>query len=124
MTQGTGTSIAFDSGFFAEILDANHNDMMREPVRNSHFGTTGAHTYEPATLYDSGELEVEIHFDPDTRPPIDDAAETCTVTFSTGATLSGPAFMTNASTAIPFEEKMRMRCTLKWADDVTYTPAA
>lgn len=121
---GTGTTITFDSGFFAEIVDTNLNDMSREPIRSSHFGTTTGHTFIPADLVDFGELEVEIHYDPDLRPPIDDAAATCTITVTGGATLAGSMFMTNASIAIPFEEKMMMRCTLKVSGDLTWTPAA
>lgn len=121
---GTGTTITFDSGFFAQILSVNHSGISRGSIDTTHMGTTTARTFAATDLFDAGELEVEIHFNPDTRPPIDDAAETCTVTFPSTATLAGSAFMTGFQYGDPLEDKMTATATLKFSGDLTFTPAS
>lgn len=87
-------------------------------------GKFGSRTFIAGDLSDAGELEVEIHFNPDTRPPIEGAAETVTVTIpgsTTPATWAGSAFMTGCSVAFPLEDKMVMTCTLKFSGNITVT---
>lgn len=127
---GFGISITFSSGFFAEIIDVSWSGMTREPVETTHSGTTGGFaTFIPSDIIDHGEITVTINFDPDTDPPIDSAAETCTITFptpaggSTGATWAASAFMTGASQAFPIGDRMTQDLTLKVSGDVTYVDA-
>ena len=122
MELGTGIAITFDSGFFAEIVSVNHTGLSRAAINSSHMGTTVAHTFTAAKLFDPGQLEVELHFDPDTRPPIDDAAATATVTFPGGDTWAASAFMTDFEYTGPFEDKMTARGTLKYSGNITVTP--
>jgi len=120
---GTGASISFDSGFFAEILSISPPSGTRKAIDTSHMGTTTAMTFTPGDLVDWGSIEVEIAFDPGVRPPIDDAAETCTITFadSGAATISCTAFMTDFKSSVPLEDRMTASCTLKVTGDVTFT---
>jgi len=120
---GTGTTITFDSGFFAEILDVKGPDASRKSIETSHMGTTTAHTFTPGDLVDWGEVTIDIAFRPGTRPPIDDAAQSCTITFpDTGAaTWAFTAFMTRFSPSTPLEDRMTATCTLKITGDVTVT---
>ena len=119
VTIGTSASIAFSSGFFAEITDINWSGINREAIDTSHMGTTGARTFTPAKLFDAGELEVEIHYIPATRPPIDQVAANCTITWPGGKTWAASAFMTEFAIKGPFENKMTATCKLKFSGDIT-----
>lgn len=131
--QGFGASITFDSGFFANILSISHRGITREAVPTTHSGTTnGFKTFTPSDLIDWGELDVRIQFNKNSRPPIDDAAETCTVTFplaageSSAATWAATAFMTNFeyTNETISDELMEATCTLKFSADVTVTASS
>ena len=126
---GTGTTIVFaTSGFSAEIISVSLSDISRAEVDVTHMSST-VKSFMPGDLVNWGSVEMEILFDPDTIPPIDQAAESVTVTFpipsgkSAGATAVGSAFLTKASGTIPLEDAMKMTCTLKWAGAVTFTDA-
>ena len=115
MDIGTGITITFASGFLAEILDVTGPGMTREAVNVSHMGTTDAHEFIPVKLVDHGEVSVEIGFAPETEPPIDDAAETITITWPNSASSEWAftGFMTNFEPAGPLEDRMTATCTLK-----------
>lgn len=117
---GTGLTITFDTGFFAEIVDCNWSGIQRDSIRTSHMGTSAAHTFTPALLFDAGELEVEIHFQQATRPPIDDPAASCTVDFGPN-TWAASAFMTEFAIKAPFEDKMVATGKLKFSGNITIT---
>lgn len=121
---GTGTSITFSSGFMAEILSVNHSGISREAIDDTHMGTTTARSFQPSDLYDPGELSVELQFDEDTKPPIDGATETITVTFPSGATWAADGFMTDFEYSDPLEDKMTATATLKFTGDITVTASA
>ena len=92
----TGITIVFGtSGFSAQILDVTPPGMSRESLETTHQSTMTQKTFMPADLYDSGELGFDIHFNPDTSPPIGGATETITITFPSGATWAFSGFMTN-----------------------------
>lgn len=121
---GTGTTITFNSGFFAEILSANWSGFERAAIDTTNFATTTARTFIPGDLYDPGEIEVELAFQPDTELPLDQAAETVTITWPDGSTWAGSAFMRAGSITAPLEEKMTATATLKFSGAITVTPAA
>ena len=121
----TGITIVFGtSGFSAEILDISGPSLARESVETTHQGTIGARTHLPVDLFDAGELSFDIHFNPDTDPPIDQPAEAVTITWPSGATWAFSAFMTADEPATPLEDKMVASITLKISGDITITPAA
>lgn len=121
----TGITIVFGtSSFSAQILDVTPPSQSRESIPTSHQGTTTAHTYLPADLVENGELTFTIHFNPDTVPPIDAAAETVTITWPAGATWAFSGFMTNYEPDAPFEGKMTGTVTVKVTGDITVTAAA
>jgi hypothetical protein len=80
----TGITITF-SGFSAEILDVRPPAPRREAINVSHQGTTVAHVFEPATLVDWGECEIDCHLNPASKPPMTGVTATCTITFSDSA---------------------------------------
>jgi len=124
---GTGITIAFGtSSFTAEILDVNPVDASRGSVNVSHQGTTTAHVFTPTDLIDWGDLSFTMQFDADDEPPLDQAAETITITFpvkslATGATIAGTGFMTGFSVTAALEDKMTAEATIKWSGDLTWT---
>lgn len=120
---GTGTTITFSSGFFAEILDITGPGAAREAIATSHMGTGSAHTFVPADLVDWGELSVEIAFDPATKPPIRGAVETITITFpnSAASTWAFSGFLTGFEPSDPLEERMTASATIKVTGVVTVT---
>lgn len=120
----TGATITFDTGFFAEILGINWTGISRESIDTSHMGTTTAMTYTPSTLFDAGEIQVEMAFVPATTPAWGGAAETVTVTWpdSGAATWAASGFMTNFDIQATLEERITATATLKLSGDITVTP--
>ena len=117
---GTGTTITFaDSAFSAELLSVNGSGLARASVDTTHLGTVGGMTFIPTDLVDSGEFEIEIHFNPDNFPPIDAPVEVITITFPLVAGDSTPAkwvcegFMTNFDWGVQLEDKMTASATIK-----------
>lgn len=125
---GTGLTITFASSFCAQIVDMSWSGISRVSIPTSHMGTAapdptkfGNMTFMPGDLSDPGELSVELHFNPDTEPPIDQVAEAITVTYNGGATWVTSGFMTNFEVGTPLEDKMTGSATLKISGNVTIT---
>jgi hypothetical protein len=124
---GTGATIAFSTGFFAEILSMEWSGIARESIDTTHAGTATWKTFMPASLSDPGELTVELHLDADTAAPINAAPETVTVTLpSNGAgntsTWAAQGFMTAFSFSAPMEDKQTATATIKFTGAITVTP--
>lgn len=121
---GTGITIVFGtSGFTGEILDVGGPESSRESVDISHQGTVGGRRFTPGDLHDNGEATFDVHFNPDTDFPIDQAAEPITITWPAGATWGFSGFMTNHGPSAPLEDKMVASITVKVDGDITITPA-
>ena len=117
---GTATTIAFaTSSFTAEVKSINGSDISREDVDVTHMGSTSYMEFQPAELADGGSIEMEIHFDPDSQPPILGAAETITITFpipsggASGATFIFTGYVNSWSWEAPLEEVMTAEITIK-----------
>lgn len=122
---GTGFTITFGtSGFSPQHLEITPPTQSRESFDTSHQGTTTGRTKTPGTLVDNGELQINFHFNPDTSAPIDQAAETITITFPSDATWAFSGFMTNYAPEGMFEDKMVASATIVVSGDITITPAA
>jgi len=122
---GTGITIVFGTtGFVAEIMDITGPSLARDSVETTHQGTTGARTHIPVDLFDAGELGFEIHFNPDTDPPIDNVVEEITITWPAGATWVFSGFFTGFEPGTPLEDKMTASVTIKITGDIVITPVA
>jgi hypothetical protein len=135
---GHGTTITFGtSGFTANIMSVRWSGIQRTAVETSHMATTapganqfGNKTFIPSDLSDPGELTLELHFNPQTNPPIDAVAETMTVTWplvagdSTPASWACSGFVTGFDLTDPLEDKMTSTCTIKLSGKVSMTDAA
>lgn len=135
---GTGTTITFGtSGFTAEIIETiDWTTVTRGAVDTTHMTSTqasagnfGGRTFMPTKFADPGTINLMVHFKPDTNVPIHGLSETITVTFplvsgdATAASWSSSGFITEMSPAIPLEDKMTNRITVKLTGLVTMTDA-
>jgi hypothetical protein len=134
----TGMTVVFGtSGFSAQLIDAGQSGISRNAIDTSHMGTAAAgantfgnRTFIPGRLSDPGTFEMEVHFDPDIEPPIDQPAETITVTFPlasgdvTAANWAFSGFVTDISDAYPLDDKMVQTLTVKISGNVTLTAAS
>ena len=128
---GFGTSITFESGFFAEITNVDWSGLSREDMDISHMGLAAPWMeFQPTDLIDPGELGVELSFDPDDEPPISEVAENCTVTWPLPAGQSNPAtwvcsaYLKNYQAGAPYRGKMTATATLKFSGEITFTPSS
>jgi len=120
-----GITISFGtSGFSANLTDITPPAAERESIDTSHQGTTSFKTFTPADLAEWGSLEVTIHFNPATDPPIDQAAETVTITWPDSDTWAFTGFMTNYAGDAPHNGLMTGTATVKVSGDVTISSAS
>jgi hypothetical protein len=134
----TGITVVFaTSSFTAEIKDVNWGGISRESKDTSTQATAapgaakfGNMTFMPGDLSDPGELSMEIHFDADKEPPIDQPAETITVTWplvsgdATAATWAATGFITSFEQGGGLDEVMTGSITVKFSGNVTQVAAA
>jgi len=128
---GQGTTIAFaSSGFIGEFIDVGGPNYTRDSYETSHMGTTVAKTFNPVDLYDPGEGEFEIAYDPDKTPPITGANEVVTITdpIPTGMTVGAKRQCLAHVTSFSINRAMGARMTatigLKFSGVVTHTAAS
>lgn len=117
---GHGTTITFDTGFFAEVLSINWSGIERTPVPTTHFGTTGGKTFTPSDTYDPGEMVVELHHSSTDAPPITSAEETLTLTWPDAQTHSFTGFMSGYEISAADEEKVRATARIKGDGSITW----
>lgn len=121
MLIGTGTTITFNTSAIAEILDVTPPGMSRESIQSSHMGTTTAHTFLPSKLYDGGELQLDLAFDPKYAIPFNGVVAACVITFpdSSATKWTFDAFITGYEPTDPLEDRMTASLTLKVTGTVT-----
>lgn len=127
---GQGLALTFASSFFGEITRVTIDGMSRPAIDVTDSSDT-VRQFIISKINDWGSVGVEGFFDKDVEPPMDDAAETLTITFDaesgelSAATIAGTAFMTDFSADIPLAEATAatFSCTIKWAGDITVTAA-
>ncbi len=118
---GTGTTITFTHtskpiDATAEITSISKSGESLESIETTHMGTTGARSFIPADLPDSGELTVEGHFDPTMDLP--NWAEVAAITISWAAVGTADlwkcdGFITAHDVDAPLEDKMTFSATFK-----------
>lgn len=120
MDVGTGIAVAFGtSGFTAELLAVNGNDISRTDIDVTHMGSATYMEFQPSKLLNGGSVDIELGFDPDAQPPIDQPPETITITFPlpsggiSPATLVFTGYVNTWSFAVPLEDKMTATATIK-----------
>lgn len=124
--QGTGISITFDTGFLGSILSMSWTGISREVIEVTTFATAGGRSFELSDLYDAGEIECEILFNPADAPKVlsSAASETVTVTYSnSGATTwAASGLLRNIDVSAPEAiGRVLATATLKLTDEITVT---
>jgi hypothetical protein len=124
----SGTTITFATGFFAQINSIDWTGINRKAVETSHMnlsaaaeGKFGNATFVAGKVIDAGSLKIEMNFNPDTIPPVGSAAESTTVTWASGATWVGSAFLTDFEVKGATDECITATATLKYSGNVTVT---
>ena len=129
---GTGITVVFaTSAFTAQLTEVTPFSAEREAIGTTHLGTTatpsgdfGAMTSIPADLTKAGQLSIKGHFNPDTLPPIEEAAETVTITFGSGATLIFTGFMVSYTPGgFTFNQKMEFDAVVEISGAASPTAA-
>lgn len=119
---GHGTSIAFQTGLLAKLLDVNWGGIERGAVETTTLDTSGGKTYMPEDNYDPGELQVEMQFDTDSAwvTALTAAPESVTITWPDAETSSCSGFLTNFEiTDITNGGVMKATATLKFTGSIT-----
>ena len=121
---GTGITVSFQSGLFAEILDYGQSNQSRPAIDVSHM-ESASREYMPGDLVDWGQMDLEIAFDPaaDYITALKAPVESVTVTYRDGSTYVGNAFMTEMEITGTLEERMTANAVLMWEMEYTHTPA-
>tara|TARA_Y100001963_G_C6766207_1_gene442382 strand:- start:1011 stop:1421 length:411 start_codon:yes stop_codon:yes gene_type:complete len=131
---GSGTTVTFGtSGFTAKYTRIGGAELSRESIETTDLSiapdasdTDGVYkTFVPDVLVDGGEFSCEFYWDPDAtgEPPIRKLApETITVTYKSGATMSGSGFVTSyTSPEAEAGSLLSAEFTVKWAGDVSFS---
>ena len=128
---GTGATIAFaTTAFVSEVLSIGGSGMSRASVETSHLATAADMTFIPGDLVDRGEIELELHLDPDQDIPINQPTEVITLTFAlvpgdaTAANWVFNGFMTAFDFTVPLEGKMVATATIKITGPIVFNDAA
>lgn len=135
---GTGAVITFGSPpiFTAQVVDLSISGIARASIPTSHMGTVAAPpdnfgnmTFLEGSLSDPGEMVMEIHFNPDTEPPIDQPVDVINIDFHiVGTDTENTAwdtngFATNFDVGVPLEDKMTGTLTVKFTSNITIDPS-
>ena len=122
---GFGITVAFASGFLAEITGVTLPEQSRNKIDTSHTQSPdNRRQFILSELVDSGELEVELNFDPSASPPIDGDFEPVTLTFGSGTTWEFSGALMNYGGEAPLDDKMTATATIVASGLITITPAA
>jgi len=125
--KGFGLAVTFDTNFLAAIDSLQHTGLQRAAVPVTTYATTGGRQYEPGEVYEPGQLECELLFDPDDTPSLLalGTSETVTVTYTNAgaSTWAANGFMTDFSiVGGDGDERVRASCTIKLSGNITVTP--
>lgn len=111
---GTGITITFQSGLFAEIIDYNETGKERAAIPTSHFGTVGAMTFMPGANHNPGQAVVQAAFlgTENIDTVMSAAAESFAVTYTdaTTTTHTRQGFAISEAHVCPYED----RCVATW----------
>ena len=117
-----GATITFGtSGWTGSITNISHSGMSREALNNSHQGTTTWMSFTPADLADSGGLDIDFLFNPDTAFLIDNVTEVITLTWPSGATWVFNGFQTGFTVTGTHNQLLTGSMTLKADGVITIT---
>lgn len=117
---GYGTTVSFDSGFFAEIRNVDGPEMSRSKIDTSHSTTVGGFkTFIFSDLRENGEVSISGIADPSSVPPIDEDLEPCVITYQDGTTWSFSGGLMNYKITAPHDDLVTFTATLVVSGEIT-----
>ena len=129
--EGFGASITFQTGFFAKITNISWSGISRNSLETTHNASTAnAKTFIPSSVYDPGEMALDLRLDPDMSTLVTAmtaSPETVTLTFpinpdkTTAATWAASGFLTELGALVPMDDVMGMTANLKFTGPITVT---
>lgn len=122
---GHGTTISFGtSNFDAAVISVKGPSLKRESIDETTMATTNAKAFDPADLYDGGEMTLTVVHDIGALPPIDGANETIMIDWAgTGNKWAFTGHMTAYEGGAAIGERMEADVTIKVSGEVSVTPA-
>lgn len=130
---GNGITIAGATSMaIAEIIDVKLPDQKAGPINVTTMAMTNqGEVFIPPSIWDSGELELSILFNPDIVLPFNKAYEVWTITFpktpstaTTAATWSFSGSIIEIGGKVPIKDKMSATIKIKVSGNITQTPQA
>lgn len=126
--------LTFSSGFAAQIIEWDWDDITREFFDTSHQGLAAAgagkfgnKTKIPSILVNPGTLKLKLNFNPDTLPPIAGSMETVTLKMGDGTTpaqYSGSGGMSKFKITGALEKQMEAEMEIIFSGNVTVAAAS
>lgn len=117
---GHGATMTFATGFISRVNSLSWDGISRVAVDTTTFDTNGGKTFIPSDTYDPGSLSVEMQFDSDASPPIDQSPETITLTFDDLETWSAQGFLTDYSFTLEDEGVITATAVMKLSGSITF----
>jgi hypothetical protein len=117
---GSGTTLTFQSGFCAKVLELDVSGIKRASVETTTLETTTAKAFMPSDLYDPGDISLTMQFKTDATPPINTDASAWTITWPDGETMLGSGFLTDYDITCRTEEVMTAKVTIKNTGAITW----
>jgi hypothetical protein len=125
---GLGTTLTFGTTttYTPKKVSISGPSISRDPLETSHFGTTGgAKTKTADDLYDGGEVQVDVFWDPlDGYPPVTAVPEVITITHNDSGTATEvfTGFVSGFDKSVGLGELMKATLTIAVCTAITFTP--
>lgn len=117
---GQGAAVTFSSGFLARATDLNWTGISRTSTDATTLATTGGRPKVFGKIYDPGALECTLQHDTDATIPIIAAAETVTLTWDDGQTMSASGALTEYSiTPVTEDGIITASATITFSGNIT-----
>ena|SRR3990167_19130 len=127
---GQGTVITFPSGYAAKVLSGSWDGIKREAIETTHIGIAAAgaglvgnRTFIPGAITDPGEITLNLFFDTNTRPPVEEAAGSYVITPPNTSSFTVSGFATDFDMDDPLEGAMTATLKIKPAGTITVATA-
>ena len=117
---GHGTTITFDTNFFARITSLSWDGVSRAMIDTTTFDTSGGKTFTPSDTSDPGSLTVEFQYKTDDAPPLSNAQETVTVTWGDSETHVASGALSDFSIRTADEEVTTATGVVKFSGNITW----
>lgn len=122
-----GATVSFGTLFTSlKLASISHSGISRNTVDASHLGTQGGKDFLASSMYDPGEVSVEVHFDPAQKPVSvltnDSSNQALIIQYPSGGastqTWSAYGYLTGFEITASKEELMTATATIKLSGNI------